>query len=559
MNRHSVRYHRVWCSDWATVNGVERRKIKGQKEGWRDSNRSRKAITMAREPLSMRQIKEILRLKYQSQLSVRDIARSCGLPASTVGDYLKRAAAAGLQWPLPEELSQEQLLEKLLGRAGPAAAQPASREPLDCSHLHQELRRKGVTLQLLWREYRQAHPQGYAYSRFCEIYRQWESALDPVLRQVHVPGEKMFVDWAGPTVPIHDASTGAVSAAHLFVAVLGASNKTFAEAFASEQLACWIEGHCHAYAFFGGAAKIIVPDNLKTGVVHPCRYEPVPHRTYQEMAEHYGVVIIPARIKKPRDKAKVEGAVLIAERQILAVLRDCRFFSVGALNEAIAPLLAKLNEQPFQKLEGSRNSWFEAHEKALLLPLPATPFELAAWSKAKVNIDYHAVVDNHFYSVPHTLIHQELDVRLTQSTVEFFHQNKRVAAHARSYKRGGFTTLEEHRPKAHQKYLQWTPGRIVEWAAKTGPHCAKTVEYILANRPHPEQGFRSCLGIIRLAKAAGTARVEAACARALHFGTCSYASIKSILQNHLEGQPLEQELPLASPSHDNLRGGLYYQ
>jgi transposase len=506
----------------------------------------------------MRQIKEILRLKHQN-LSVREIARSCSLPASTVGDYLKRAQAAGLAWPLPEALGEEQLLEKLLGSAASVVADPASKEPPDCPRLHQELRRKGVTLQLLWQEYRQVHPQGYAYSRFCELYREWESALDPVLRQVHVPGEKMFVDWAGQTVPIHNATDGTVSAAHLFVAVLGASNKTYAEAFPNEQLPCWIAGHCHAYAFYGGVARITVPDNPKTGVLRPCRYEPVLHRTYQEMAEHYGTVIIPARAARPRDKAKVETGVQISERQILAVLRDQRFFSVGALNQAIAPLLAKLNEQPFQKLEGSRNSWFETHEKAVLQPLPATPFELATWSRARVNIDYHVVVQNHYYSVPHPLIHQELEVRLSDSTVEFFHQNKRVAAHPRSYQRGGFSTVEEHRPKAHQKYLQWTPGRMVEWAAKAGPNCSKAVEHILTSRPHPEQGFRSCLGIIRLGKAAGTQRLEAACARALHFGTCSYASIKSILDNHLESQPLEQELALTSPSHDNLRGGPYYQ
>jgi transposase len=282
------------------------------------------------------------------------------------------------------------------------------------------------------------------------------------------------------------------------------------------------------------------------------------HQTYQEMAEHYGTVIIPARAARPRDKAKVETGVQIAERQILAVLRDQRFFSVGALNQAIAPLLAKLNDQPFQKLEGSRNSWFEAHEKNQLLPLPATPFQLATWLQAKANIDYHVVVKNHFYSVPYQLIHEQLQVRLTDSTVELFHQGKRVAAHPRSYQAGRSTTLEEHRPKAHQKYLQWTPGRIVSWAAKIGPHCAKVVEQIMASRPHPEQGFRSCLGIIRLGKAEGAVRLEAACERALHFGTCSYASLKSILQHHLENQPLEQELALHSPPHDNLRGSPYY-
>jgi transposase len=512
---------------------------------------------MAQNKLSMRQIQEILRLKHQNQLSVREIARSCGLPASTVGDYLKRAAAAGLSWPLPEGQSEPGLLQRLL--ATPPAAR-SQNEPVlpDWPHIHQELARKSVTLQLLWQEYRQTQPEGYGYSRFCELYRAWAGTLDPVLRQIHLPGEKMFVDWAGQKVEIHSAQDGSVSSAHLFVAVLGASNKTFAEAFENEQLAAWIEAHCHAYAFFQGVARITVPDNLKTGVIRPCRYEPLLHRSYQEMAEHYGTVIIPARIKKPRDKAKVEGAVLMAERQILAALRDLRFFHVGQLNAAIVPLLTRLNAQPFQKLEGSRNSWFEAVEKDRLLPLPATVFELADWSTAKVNIDYHVVVENHFYSAPYQLVHQQLDVRLTDKTVELFQHGKRVAAHRRSYQSGRSTTEEEHRPKSHQRYLAWTPSRILEWVKTIGPECVKVVEKIMADRPHPEQGYRSALGIIRLGKAVGHARLEAACRRALHFGTCSYTSVNSILQNNLESRPLEQELPLPSPAHENVRGGPYY-
>jgi len=535
--------------------GVERRWNGCQ--GSRSIQVNRERHLMAQHKLTMRQIQEILRLKHQNQLSIREIARSCGLPASTVGDYLKRAAAAGLSWPLPEGQSEPELLQRLL------ATPPATRsqnEPVlpDWPHIHQELARQSVMLQLLWQEYRQTQPEGYGYSRFCELYRAWAGTLDPVLRQIHLPGEKMFVDWAGQKVEIHNAQDGSVSSAHLFVAVLGASNKTFAEAFENEQLAAWIEAHCHAYAFFQGVARVTVPDNLKTGVIRPCRYEPLLHRSYQEMAEHYGTGIIPGRIKKPRDKAKVEGAVLLAERQILAALRDQRFFHVGQLNAAIRPLLAQLNAQPFQKLEGSRNSWFETLEKSRLLPLPATAFELADWSTAKVNIDYHVAVDKHFYSAPYQLIHQQLDVRLTDKTVELFQHGKRVAAHRRSHQPGRFTTVEEHRPKSHQRYLQWTPSRILEWVKTIGPECVKVVEKIMADRPHPEQGFRSALGIIRLGKAVGHERLEAACRRALHFGTCSYTSLNSILQNNLESRPLEQELPLPSPAHENLRGGPYY-
>jgi len=447
------------------------------------------------------------------------------------------------------------LQEKLLGCA--PSALPAKELP-DWPRVHQELRRKSVTLQLLWQEYRQVQPEGYGYSRYCELYRRWAKTLDPVLRQVHLPGEKLFVDWAGQTVPIHNSTDSTMGQGHLFVAVLGASNKIFAEAFPNEQLDCWICGHCHAYAFYGGVAKLTVPDNPKTAVTQSCRYEPVLQRSYQEMAEHYGTVILPARPKKPRDKAKVETGVQIAERQILAALRDQCFFSVGSLNQAILPLLNRINAQPFQKLEGSREQWFQEAEKSQLLPLPATAFTLATWLKAGVNIDYHVAVQKHFYSVPYDLVHQSLDVRLTASTVELFQAGKRVAAHARSYECGRCTTVEAHRPKSHQRHLQWTPGRLIAWAQNLGPNCARVVEQILKDKPHPEQGYRSCLGLMRLGKALGPERLEAACVRALHFGTCSYTSINSILKSKLETQPLEQELPLASPPHPNLRGSPYY-
>jgi transposase len=368
----------------------------------------------------------------------------------------------------------------------------------------------------------------------------------------------MFVDWAGQTFPIFNSTDGTVTPAFIFVAVLGASNKTYAEAFLNQKLPAWLTAHCHAYQFFGGVAKVTVPDNPKTAVLKACRYEPILHASYQEMAAHYGTVIIPARPRRPKDKAKAETAVLIAERQLLAPLRDQKFFHVEALNIALGARLFQLNSQPFQKLEGSRESWFAEQEKALLLPLPDQPYELALWEKARVNIDYHVAVDKHYYSAPYSLIHVELDVRLTEKTVELFHQGKRIAAHARSFRSGQFTTLEEHRPKSHQKYLQWTPSRMIHWAGKVGPSCAKLVESILQSRPHPEMGFRSVLGIMRLGKGVGEVRLEAACRRALHFGTCTYRSIQSILDHQLEQQPLEQELPMSSPRHENIRGKDYY-
>jgi transposase len=510
---------------------------------------------MARRPTPMRHIKDILRLKHQNQLSIREIARSCGIPISTVGDYLQRAQATGLGWPLPEELSDSQLMERL---SAPADATEAVVKPLpNWPHIREELGRKSVTLRLLWQEYRQVHSNGYGYSRFCELYERWADTLDPVLRQTHEPGKKLFVDWAGQTVPIHHPD-GTLSQASLFVAVLGFSNKLFAEAFAEQQLNSWITGHVHAFEFFGGVTFAVIPDNPKTAVIRADRYEPVLHRTYQEMAEHHGTVILPARPKKPRDKAKVETGVQIAQRQILAALRDLRFFSVGDLNIAIRPLVHKLNAQPFQKLDGSRESWFETAEKAALLPLPEHRYELATWSKAKVNIDYHVAVEKHYYSAPFSLVHKQLDVRLTSRTVEFFLDGKRVAAHVRNHQHGKFTTVAEHRPKAHQRYLEWTPTRLIEWARSVGPQCALVVEQILISKPHPEQGFRSCLGLLRLGKGFGNARLEAAARRALHHQTCSYQSIKSILENRLDQEPEQVELALKSPAHENVRGQTYY-
>ena len=428
----------------------------------------------------------------------------------------------------------------------------------DWLRVHAELRRPNVTLRLLWQEYQQADPAALKYSRFCELYRGWSKTLEPTLRQVHVPGEKVFVDWAGQTVPITQ-SDGSTHPASVFVAAMGASHRIFAEAFPDQKLGSWITAHVHAYAFYGGVPLLTVPDNTRTGITRPSRYEPVLHRTYQEMAEHYGTAILPTRPRKPRDKAKVESAVQIAQNQILAALRDLTFFRLGELNDAIRPRIAVLNAQPFQKLEGSRDQWFETLDKPRLKPLPPVPFVVATWLEASVNIDYHAAVDRHYYSVPHGLIHQRLQVRLTETTVEFFDKSARVAAHARSFQPGRHTTLEEHRPKSHQRYLEWTPSRIIEWARKIGPNCARAAEQIIADRPHPEQGFRSCLGIIRLSQKYSPQRVEAACERALLTGACRYKSVESILKNSLDQLPVSPPPPTSTPPHDNIRGAGYFE
>jgi transposase len=416
-----------------------------------------------------------------------------------------------------------------------------------------------VTLTLLWEEYRSQHPGGYQYSRFCDLYRDWCGQLTTSMRQIHKAGEKMFVDYAGHTLPIVDRSTGEIREAQIFVAVLGASSYTFAEATWSQALADWIGSHTRALSFFGGVPQIIVPDNLKSGVNKPCRYEPDLNPTYNDLALHYGTAVIPARVRKPKDKAKAEVAVQVVERWILARLRNRTFFCLAEANAAIAELLEDLNNRPFKKLPGSRREAFETLDQPALRPLPEAPYEFAEWKKARVNIDYHVEVLGHYYSAPYQLLKQQLDVRLTATTVECFHKNKRVASHRRSDLKGRHSTLAEHMPKAHQEYAGWDAKRLIGWATTAGADTAALVEKILAPRAHPQQGFRAALGLMRLGKLHGQDRLEAACKRALLTGATSYKSVASILERGLDRQALpEPKAPAAPINHRNIRGNTYY-
>jgi transposase len=510
----------------------------------------------------MRKIKEVLRLKIENHLSVRQIAKSCSIGKSTAQEYLDRAQKADLTWPLAPELDDAALENLLFPPHDPFPQENRQMPPME--EIHREKKRKGVTLQLLWHEYKESNPEGYQYSQFCELYRQWVEKLDVCLRQEYRAGEKLFVDYAGQTLPIHDPFTGQVREAYLFVATLGASNYTFAEATLTQNLPSWIQSHVRAFEFFNGVAEILVPDNLKSGVTHPCRYEPDINPTYLDLAEHYGTVVIPARVRKARDKAKVESAVLIGERWVLAALRNHRFFSLEEANQAIADKLQELNNRKFQKLNTTRKELFENLDRPALKPLPQTPYEYADWKKAKVNIDYHIEVDGHYYSVPYQLVRESVEIRFTSTTVEVLFKNRRVASHPRSYRRGGFTTQKEHMPKAHQRYLEWTPSRIIRWAAQTGPHTEKLVTQVLESKPHPQQGFRSCLGIIRLGKQYSPQRLEAACSYALSIHGFSYKSVQSILKNGLDQKPtllpIRESSTLPLPlQHPNIRGKEYYQ
>jgi transposase len=507
----------------------------------------------------MRKIKEVLRLKWEHGCSNKQIAKSCNIARSTVRDYLRRADLAGLSCPIDPDLD-DNALENLLFPVK-TTIPPSLRQMPHLEYIYGEMKKKGVTLQLLWYEYKQGNPHGYQYSQFCNIYRQWVKKLDVTLRQEHRAGEKLFVDYAGQTFPIINPSTGEILKAYIFIATLGASNYTFAKASLSQDLPSWIKVHVHAFEFFGGVSEILVPDNTKTGITHPCRYEPDINPTYQDLADHYGTTVIPARPGHPRDKAKVESAVFVTERWILAALRNHSFFSLAELNKAITEKLLDLNNRTFKKLDTTRRKLYETIDKPALKPLPAHRYEYAEWKKLRVNIDYHVEADHHYYSVPYQLVKEQVEVRLTHHTVEVLFKNRRVASHKRSYIPGAFTTLTQHMPKSHQRYLEWTPSRIIKWAAKNGPSTEKLVTRIMENKPHPEQGFRSSLGIMRLAKNYGTERVENACERALAIRAYSYKSVNSILKKGLDQQPLlfDQAEQTGSPSHQNIRGKHYYQ
>jgi transposase len=511
---------------------------------------------MPRERLSMRKIREVLRLKWDRGLSDREIALSCSMGRTTVGEYLERARRAGLTWPLDEALDDEKL-EKMLFVYDDRISLGLIRSAPNWAEVHKELKRKGVTLGLLWQEYKADHPEGYQYSRYCDLYRTWLGSVDPVMRQSHKAGEKAFVDYAGQTIPVVDQGSGEILDAQLFLAVLGASNYTYAEATWSQDLFDWIGSHVRTFDFYGGVVEILVPDNLKSGVTRPCRYEPDINASYLEFATHYDVSVIPARVKKPKDKAKVENGVLQAERSILAPLRDRKFFSLGEVNEAIREKLTELNRRPFQKLPGSREEAFEQIDRPALRPLPKTRYEYAEWKRATVGRDYHVEVDGHYYSVPHRFIKLKVDIRITQGIVECFHKGVRVASHLKNSAKGENTTVNEHRPISHQRYLDQTPEVVTATAERIGADVGAVVKGLLEGREH--LGIRSCLGVLHLAKEFGEERLCAACKRALALQAVSYKSIRSILKSGLDGAPLQGSID-QSPAieHENLRGAHYF-
>jgi transposase len=513
----------------------------------------------------MRQIREVLRLKMEARMSHQQIAAATRLSKGAVANYVKRAVQASLGWPLPEELDDaalERLLFPQFAQSGEYRQQP------DCGQIHKELNRKGVTLQLLWEEYRDAHgEQAYRYSQFCAIYKKFRKTLARSMRQIHLAGEKDFIDYSGQRMPVIDAETGEIRQAEIFISSMGASKYTYAEATWTQTLPDWIESHKRMFVFLGAVPWVLVPDNLKSAINKACRYEPEANSTYNDMANHFGCVIIPARPRKPKDKAIVESHVQVVQRWILARLRNRTFFSLHELNAAIAELLPLLNNRRFKKLPGTRASTFREIDLPAMKPLPAQPYEYAEFKGATVNsLDYHVEADGHYYSCPHQLAGEHVQVRMTAYIVECFFKGRRVASHVRSHLAGKHSTLPEHMPQAHKRHAQWTPSRLLSWGAKIGQGTRNVIQWQLENRPHPEQGYRACLGLLNLSKTFGEQRLEAACRRALSSGgDPTRKRIKAILDANLDQHPdlfgdvgTTPTAPTSSRSHENVRGAQYF-
>ncbi|MHC1759188.1 MAG: IS21 family transposase [Negativicutes bacterium] len=509
----------------------------------------------------MTDYREILRLHNQG-ISQRTIAASCACSRNTVAKILNRAQELVVSWPIKAEMSNAELQRLFF----PPDATPSSRKMPDYEYIHKEMAKSGVTLSLLWNEYcetcRQRNELPLMYSQFCHYYQQFTLKTKVTMHIHRKPGEQLEVDWAGQTTPLFDSVTGEIVNAYVFIGVLSSSQYAYVEAFASQNQECWITAHVNMYKFFGGATRILVPDNLKTGVEKTSWFSPLINKVYHEMAEHYDTAVIPARVRRPKDKPNAEGSVKNVSTWILAALRNQKFFSLTELNASIRDKLLALNSRPFQKKEGSRLSVFLEEEKPMLLPLPAAPYELATWKIATVQFNYHVSVEKMHYSVPHEYIKHKVDVRITQNVIEVFYNTLRICSHPRLRGRiGQYSTVMEHMPEDHQKYVQWNASRFISWGESVGPSTAVAVKAILAAHKVEQQGYRSCMGLLKLADKYSIPRLEAACAKALSYTPRpGYQNIKTILttgQDQVVVKPASP-VPESTAPHGFTRGAGYY-
>lgn len=511
---------------------------------------------MAMSRLHVKQISEILRLRWELRHSYREIADSVNCGSSSVGDCLQRFVASGIGWPLPEGFSESELESRLYP---PIISTTRGKSFPDWDYIHRELKKKSVTKMLLWLEYKQNNPDGFQYTQFCIHYKEWLKITDVVFHNHHAAGEKVFIDYAGQTIPIWDTATGECREAQIFLGVLGASNYTYVEATWTQTTTDWLASNKRMFTAFGGVAAIWVPDNLKSAVTTACRYDPIINAAYYSMAKHYDASVIPARARKPRDKAKAEAGVLHAERRILAKFRNRKFFSLDELNAAIAEELVGVNSEKFQKMEGSRLSLFESIDRPALRPLPTHEFAISEYKLARVNINYHIQLDRHFYSVPYTYVQKEVMIRYTDFKVEISCKGEVIASHLRRYN-SGYTTLDEHMPTKHKAHVKWTPERMIRWVGEAGPSTTKVAEQIVKSRRHPEESFNTILGMIRIGENHGKDRLEGACTRALEINAVNYRSVKNILNAGLDKSFKAKTTKEESPpiNHENIRGPEYY-
>jgi transposase len=511
---------------------------------------------MAQERISMRKIKEVLRLHYEAKLTQATIARVNHISRYAVQQYIIRFTATGLSWPLSEEISDTILESKLF----PVKSDKSHRQALDYGYLLKEIRRPDATLSVLWEEYKQQHPDGYQYSYFCDLFNAYRGKLNYSMRQEHKAGEKTFLDFGDSPLTIIDRRTGQETRTKIFVSVWGASNLMYAESSFDEKLPTWISLNIHALEYYGCCPRAMVPDNLKSAVSKASRYEPDINPTYAEFAEHYGTVIFPARPYRPKDKSRAENGVKMAKRWILFRLRNQTFYSLNELNQAIRVLLDDFNRRLMKKMKKSRRELFELWDNPHALPLPEKPYEFAEWKKAKVQFNYHIAYDSHHYSVPYTFIHKEVAIKATRTLLEIYHKGNRICSHARSYKEHGYTTVNEHMPERHIKYLEWTPERILNYAEKYGSSVKALVQEVMAQRKFPQQAYKSCMGIVRLENTYSAERLNLACRRALEYRAYSYRSVLNILEKGLDKQKsrsLPSSIPIAR-NHENIRGADYY-
>ncbi len=508
----------------------------------------------------MKKIREIIRFKETTNMSDRKIARALNISRPVVAQYLKDFNASGLTYEETKDIPDSRFLALFEKQRNKRCSKYEDISKL-FPYFVMELKKTGVTLMILWNEYQKEHPDGYSYSQFCYHFQVWRNASKVTMHIEHKVGDKMFVDYAGDKLAIVDRKTGKEQPVEVFVAILGASQLTYAEASFSQKSEDWIRSNERAFIYCGGVTQAIVPDNLKSGVTQSNRYEPGINIMFDDFAGHYQTVILPARVRRPQDKALVENAVNLVYQRIYAPLRNRIFYSLEELNEAIWDLLEQHNNIPFQRLKTSRRELFDNIEKPVLKPLPKERYAIKQSKELTVQFNYHVELreDRHYYSVPWQLKGKRVRVVYDDRNVAIYCDNVRIIQYKRDRSPNGYTTLHTHMPPHHRFYAQWSPERFIRWAQSIGDDVAEIIQMVLTSRKHPEQAFKTCMGILNLVKKHGPDRLNKACARALGFGFYSYKRIKNILDRGLEEEPLIESRELTVSSHENIRGSLYYR